>query len=212
MSCRSGKLLFVGRVFVTAGGERRLGLHSRGLVSNGTESLGVILLWQSRTELSTVRWPLETTYLLVANTLGTGGKVGWVGGIFDKFDLTISILVYSFLSNSILVTLVSNVSSEGTGSSFSLGSITGVFSCLVLLQWRGVACTLGSSNFLVILAIGQLRLSAKLLGKFFNSIVLCIHVDGVMSIYEDRVFFLVLKCMFYLRFSAYWNGCNSIKA
>lgn len=185
MSCRCGKLLFISRVFVTTRSERRLGLDSRGFVSNRAKCLGVILLRQSTTELCTVRCPLISTYLLVANALTAGSKVGWVGRSFVQFILSehrVSILVYSFLSNSIFVTLVSDISSEGTGCSFSFGSVMRVFTCLVVLQWRRVARAFGSSNFLIILAIGQLRLSAKLLRKFFNSIVLCIHVYGVMSI------------------------------
>lgn len=118
MSCRCGKLLFISRVFVTTRSERRLGLHSRGFVSNRAKCLGVILL-------------------LVANALTAGSKVGWVGRSFVQFILSehrVSILVYSFLSNSILVTLVSDISSEGTGCSFSFGSVMRVFTCLVVLQ------------------------------------------------------------------------------
>jgi hypothetical protein len=40
MSCRSRKLLFIGRVFVATGGQRRLGLRAGRLVGDGAESLG----------------------------------------------------------------------------------------------------------------------------------------------------------------------------
>lgn len=40
MSCRSRKLLIIGRVFVATGGQRRLGLSAGRLVGDGAESLG----------------------------------------------------------------------------------------------------------------------------------------------------------------------------
>jgi hypothetical protein len=88
MSCRSRKLLFIRRVFVATGSERRLRLHSRGLVGNGTECLGVVLLWQTTIGLDTARCPLENvTYLLVGYTFATRSEIAWVGSSFVKLIL-----------------------------------------------------------------------------------------------------------------------------
>lgn len=75
---------------------------------------------------------------MLGNSLATRTEVGRVRRSFMEVILVenrVSISVNSFMSDSILVTLVSDVATKGTRDSFvSLGGLALVLACLVVIQ------------------------------------------------------------------------------